>query len=64
MNLSGANERIVENIIQMSANTEEVTAATQESAAIAESNYEDAVSAQELLSGVVEVSQGMNKYMS
>ena len=61
-NLSQANERIVENIVQMSATTQEVTAATEESAAIAESNYEDAVTAQEILNGIVEVSHRMDKY--
>lgn len=63
-NLSEANGRIVENIVQMSATTQEVTAATQESAAIAESNYEDAVNAQNILNGVVEASQQLNKYIS
>jgi len=63
-NLSGANERIVENIVQMSATTQEVTAATEESAAIAESNYEDAVNAQDILNGVVEASHRLDKYMS
>lgn len=63
-NLSDANGRIVENIIQISATTEEVTAAVQESAAITESNYEDAVNAQEILNGVMEASYGMDKYMN
>ena len=62
--LSEANGRIVENIVQISATTEEVTAAVQESAAITESNFEDALNAQEILSGVMEVSHRMDKYMS
>lgn len=62
--LSEANGRIVENIVQISATTEEVTAAVQESAAITESNYEDAVNAQEILSGVMEASHRMDKYMN
>ena len=62
--LSEANERIVENIVQISATTQEVTAAVQESAAITESNFEDALHAQEILSGVIEVSHRMDKYMN
>ena len=62
--LSEANAHIVENIVQISATTEEVTAATQECAAIAENNYEDAVNTQDILIGVIEASQRMNKYIS
>lgn len=62
--LSEANAHIVENIVQISATTEEVTAATQECAAIAENNYEDAVNTQDILNGVIEASQRMNKYIS
>ena len=62
--LSEANSRIVENIVQISATTEEVTAATQECAAIAENNFEDAVNAQDILNGVIEASQRMNTYMN
>lgn len=62
--LSEANSRIVENIVQISATTEEVTAAVQESAAITENNYEEAVKAQEILSGVIKASHRMDKYMN
>lgn len=62
--LSEANGRIVENIVQISATTEEVTAAVQESAAITESNFEDALNTQEILKGVLEVSHRMDKYMN
>ena len=62
--LSEANSHIVENIVQISATTEEVTAATQECAAIAENNFEDAVNAQDILNGVIEASQRMNKYIN
>ena len=62
--LSDANSRIVENILQISATTQEITASVQESAAITERNYEDALNAQEILSGVMEVSHRMDKYMS
>ena len=60
--LSEANSRIVENIVQISATTEEVTAATQECAAITENNHEDAVNTQEILNDVMEASQRLNKY--
>lgn len=63
-NLSKANGQIVDNIVQMSATTEEVTAASQECANITESNFEAAMSAQELLAGVMEVSHRMDKYMN
>ena len=62
--LSEANANIVENIVQISATTEEVTAAVQESAAITENNYEDAVKAQEILTGVMEASYRMDKYVN
>ena len=61
--LSGANSQIVENIIQISTTTEEVTAAVQECAAITESNYEDAANTQDILNGVIEASHRMNKYL-
>ena len=62
--LSKANSQIVDNIVQMSATTEEVTAAAQQSAAMTENNFDVAVNAQELLNGVMEVSHRMDKYMS
>ncbi len=62
-NLSEANSKIVKNTVQISATTEEVTASVQECAAITENNYEDAVSTQKILNGVMEASQRMNKYM-
>ena len=61
--LSQANSHIVENIVQISATTQEVTAATEECAAIADNNFEDALNTQEILNGVIEASQRMNKYM-
>ena len=62
-NLSKANSQIVENIVQISATTEEVTAAAQQSTAMTESNYEDALSAREILMNVMDVSHRMDKYM-
>lgn len=62
--LSDANSSIVENIVQISATTEEVTASAQQSTAMTESNFEDAINAHELLAGVMEISHRMDKYMS
>ena len=60
--LSEANSQIVENSAQISDFAEEIMAAAQYSAEIATKNFEEAISAQELLVGVGEVSQEMNKY--
>ena len=60
--LSTANNQIVDNIVQLSATTEEVTAAAQQSTEITERNYSDSVEAQKLLHGVLEVSRQMDKY--
>ena len=60
--LSTANNQIVDNIVQLSATTEEVTAAAQQSTEITERNYADSVEAQKLLHGVLEVSHQMDKY--
>lgn len=62
--LSEANSHIVENIVQISATTEEVTASAQQSTAMTESNFEEALNAHELLAGVMEVSHRLDKYMS
>lgn len=61
--LSTANNQIVDNIMQLSATTEEVTAAAQQSSEITERNYIDSVEAQKLLHGVLEVSHQMDKYI-
>lgn len=61
--LSMANNQIVDNIMQLSATTEEVTAAAQQSNDITEKNFADSVEAQKLLAGVVEVSYRMDKYI-
>jgi methyl-accepting chemotaxis protein len=61
--LSTANNQIVDNIMQLSATTEEVTAAAQQSTEITERNYTDSVEAQKLLHGVLEVSHQMDKYI-
>ncbi len=61
--LSTANNQIVDNIMQLSATTQEVTAAAQQSTEITERNYVDSVEAQKLLHGVLEVSHQMDKYI-
>lgn len=61
--LSTANNQIVDNIMQLSATTEEVTAAAQQSTEITERNFEDSVEAQKLLHGVLELSHQMDKYI-
>ncbi len=61
--LSTANNQIVDNIMQLSATTEEVTAAAQQSTEITDKNYADSVDAQQLLHGVLEVSHQMDKYI-
>ncbi len=61
--LSKANSNIVDNIVQMSATTEEVTAASEQCASITENNFEVAIGVHKLLNGVVETSHRMDKYM-
>ena len=62
-NLASANNQIVDNIMQLSATTEEVTAAAQQSAEVTEHNFADSVEAQKLLHGILELSQQMDKYI-
>lgn len=61
--LSRANAEIVDNISQLSAFTQEVTAATQQSAAMTDENYRSAVATQEILKDILQVSHQMDKYM-
>lgn len=61
-NLSTANNQIVDNIMQLSAATEEVTAAAQQSAEIAEKNHEDSVKVRQLLNDVLALSHQTDKY--
>ena len=60
--LASANNQIVDNIMQLSATTEEVTAASQQSSELSDQNWQNAVSAQDMLTKVNEVSRGMEKY--
>ncbi len=61
--LQKANTQIVDNIMQLSATTQEVTASAEQAALITEKNHEHAEEAHQLLEGVISASQEMNKYM-
>ena len=61
--LASANNQIVDNIMQLSATTEEVTAASQQSSELTEQNWQNAQSTQEILAQINEVSHAMDKYM-
>lgn len=61
--LSEANNSIVENIIQLSATTEEVTASSMESEEISSKNLKNADEAKYILSNVLEVSYRLDKYL-
>lgn len=62
--LSQANSQIVDNIMQISATTEEVTAAAHQSADISEKNRINATEVQEELQRITGVSHKMDKYLS
>ncbi|WP_066896145.1 methyl-accepting chemotaxis protein [Clostridium nigeriense] len=62
--LSDANNSIVENIIQLSATTEEVTASAMESEEISGRNLKNADEARKILSNVLEVSYRLDKYLN
>lgn len=61
--LSGANTEIVNDISNLSAMSEEVTALAQQSAEMTEGNFHNTKQAKEILDGIVEVSHGLDKYM-
>lgn len=62
-NLSNANNRIVDNIMQLSATTEEVTASAQQSASMSDKNKENTEKAQEVLKQVLEVAEKMDQFL-
>ena len=62
--LKQANDRIVENIIQISATAEEVTAASTQAENLSNQNLENAENAQQLLTGVLSVSEKLNTYQA
>lgn len=61
-NLSKANNKIVENIINLSATTEEVTASTSQAEELSVSNLANADSVKQQLNSVLELSQKLEKY--
>lgn len=61
--LAEANNQIVDNIAQLSATTEEVTASSAQAEGISNKNLENADNTKEILSGVLSVSQQLDKYI-
>ena len=61
--LSDANNQIVENIMQLSATTEEVTASSVQAAELSVKNLDNAASTKSLLGNVLDVSYQLDKYM-
>lgn len=62
--LKQANDQIVENIMQISATAEEVTAASTQAENLSNQNLENAENAQQLLTGVLSVSEKLNTYQA
>lgn len=63
-NLSEANNQIVENIMHLSATTEEVTASSVQAADLSVRNLDNAEQAKGLLNNVLDVSHQLDKYIS
>ena len=61
--LSEANNQIVDNITNLSATTEEVTASSNQAAELSNANMENAENAKSRLSGVLDVSHQLDKYL-
>lgn len=61
--LAEANNRIVDNISQLSATTEEIMASSQEAAAISEKNLQNSESTKEYLSEVINTTKRFDKYL-
>lgn len=62
-NLSDANNQIVDNIMQLSATTEEVSAASSQAMELSTNNLENAEVAKKVLSDVLKVSKELEKYV-
>ena len=62
--LSEANNQIVENIMHLSATTEEVTASSVQAADLSMKNLGNAEETKQLLDGVLDVSHELDKYIS
>ena len=63
-NLSEANNQIVENIMHLSATTDEVTASSVQAAELSVQNLDNAEQAKGLLDSVLDVSHQLDKYIS
>ena len=63
-NLSEANNQIVENIMHLSATTEEVTASSIQAADLSVQNLGNAENAKDLLNSVLDVSYQLDKYIN
>lgn len=61
-NLSSANNQIVENIMHLSATTEEVTASSAQATELSVKNLDNAENTKELLTDVLSVSEQLKKY--
>ena len=61
--LSDANNQIVENIMQLSATTEEVTASSVQAAELSVKNLDNAANTKSLLDNVLDVSYQLDKYI-
>lgn len=61
--LSEANNQIVDNITNLSATTEKVTASSNQAAELSNANMENAESAKNQLTGVLDVSHQLDKYL-
>ena len=61
--LSDANNQIVENIMQLSATTEEVTASSVQAAELSVKNLDKAANTKSLLDNVLDVSYQLDKYI-
>ncbi|OYP39313.1 hypothetical protein CG709_05460, partial [Lachnotalea glycerini] len=61
--LAQANNKIVDNISQLSATTEEIMASSQEAAAISERNLQNAESTKDNLNHVMQTTNRFDKYL-
>ena len=61
--LSHANTEIVNQITQLSATTQEVTASSQQCAELSDENFKNAQNTKGILDGILEVSHKMDKYI-
>lgn len=62
-NLSDANNQIVDNIMRLSATTEEVTASSAQAAELSTQNLASADHAKNMLDGIIDISHQLDKYV-